>query len=44
MLFQVKAVRGNADIVSLPIEALDALEAERLTREQGYDVLICTQN
>lgn len=39
MLFQVKAVRGNAEIVSLPIEALDATDAERLTREQGYDVL-----
>lgn len=39
MLFQVKAVRGDADIVSLPIEALDATDAERLTRAQGYDVL-----
>ena len=39
MLFQVKAVHGNAEIVSLPIEALDAQDAERLTCEQGYDVL-----
>jgi general secretion pathway protein F len=39
MLFQVKAARGDADIISLPIEALDAEEAERRTREQGYEVL-----
>lgn len=39
MLFQVKAVRGEAEIVDLPIEAADARDAARLTQERGYDVL-----
>lgn len=39
MRFQVKAVRGQADIVDLAIEAFDAQTAERQAREQGYAVL-----
>lgn len=39
MLFQVKAIRGNAEIFSLPIEARDATDAARLTRARGFDVL-----
>jgi general secretion pathway protein F len=44
MLYQVKAVRGEAEIVVLPIEAVDAKDAERRTLDQGYDVLAVTQN
>jgi general secretion pathway protein F len=39
MRFQVKAVRGHADIVDLAIEAFDAQTAARHAREQGYAVL-----
>ncbi len=39
MRFQVKAVRGRADIVDLAIEAFDAQNAARHVREQGYAVL-----
>lgn len=39
MLFQVKAIRGNAEIFSLPVEARDAGDAERLARAKGFDVL-----
>jgi len=37
--FQVKAVRGRAEVVDLFIEAFDAQFAERQAREQGYAVL-----
>ena len=39
MRFQVKAVRGRADVVDLAIEAFDAQNAARHVREQGYAVL-----
>ena len=39
MRFQVKAVRGRAEVVDLFIEAFDAQFAERQAREQGYAVL-----
>src|SRR6185369_8684945 len=39
MRYQVKAVRGHADIVDLAIEAFDAPTAARQAREQGYAVL-----
>ena len=39
MLFQVKAIRGDTEIIRLPVEAPDADGAARLTREQGYGVL-----
>lgn len=39
MLYQVKAVRGRAEISSLPIEARDPGHAAALTRAKGYDVL-----
>ena len=39
MHFRVKAVRGEAQIVIMSMEAADAHDAERRTREQGYEVL-----
>jgi general secretion pathway protein F len=39
MLFQVKAVRGRAEVSSLPVEARDAGHAAGLARAKGYDVL-----
>ena len=39
MRYQVKAVRGQADIVDLAIDAFDAQTAARHAREQGYAVL-----
>ena len=39
MLFQVKAIRGEAEIFSLPVEATDASDAARLARAKGFDVL-----
>jgi general secretion pathway protein F len=39
MRFQVKAVRGHAEVIDLAIEAFDAQNAARHVREQGYAVL-----
>ena len=39
MRFQVKAVRGQAEVVDLAIEAFDAQKAAHQVQEQGYAVL-----
>jgi general secretion pathway protein F len=39
MRFRVKAVRGQADVIDLAIEAFDAPAAARHARDQGYAVL-----
>lgn len=39
MRYWVKALRGGAEVVLLPVEALDEGDALRLTKNQGYSVL-----
>src|SRR5262245_8010770 len=39
MRFRVKAVRGQAEVVDLAIDALDAANAASRARDQGYAVL-----
>ncbi|HVY05602.1 MAG TPA: type II secretion system F family protein [Burkholderiales bacterium] len=39
MKFRVRAVRGEAEVVDLAIEAMDARAATRSARDQGYAVL-----
>lgn len=43
MRFQVKAMRGVSDVVVLPLEAADEVEAARQAKEQGYHVLSVAQ-